>query len=136
MPKRSLGQHLDIWDRLAAAVSNNIRDIPAARQNLEILKRALAEIRKLKQRQVELRAAAQQATRDLEAAMEKASQAAVQLNAGVLATYGSQDEKLREYGLRPWRPRRRKAVPEGSQAGESAAPAEKKPRKPRRRPKS
>ena len=124
---------MDIWSRLAAAVANNIRDIPAAKQNLETLTQALAEIRKLKKLQIEMRAAAQQATRDLEAAMETANQAAVQLNAGVLAAYGSQAEKLREYGLRPWLPRRRKANPEAPQAGGSAAPAEKKPRTPRRR---
>jgi hypothetical protein len=110
MPKRSLGQHLDIWGRLVEAAMNNIRDLPAAREAVEILKQALGEIRELKQRQIELRAAAQQ--------------------------YGSQSEKLTEYGLRPWRPRRRKAAPEGPQAGDSAAPTEKKPRKPRRRRKS
>lgn len=133
MPKRSLGQHLGIWDRLVAAAMNNIRDLTVARQAVEDLKQAVVEIRELSERQTALRAAAQQMTRDLEAAKERANRAAVQVNQGVLAAYGSQSEKLAEYGLRPWRPRRRKAVPEDPQAGGSAAPAEKKPRKPRRR---
>lgn len=133
MPKRSLGSHLSIWDRLAAAVSNNLSALPALRRDLEILRQALQEIREAKKRQIELRAAAQQATRDLEAAMEKANGAAVRLNPGVLAAYGSKEEKLTEFGLRPWRTRRRKAAPEVAQAEGSPASPTAKPRKPRRR---
>jgi len=125
---------VDIWDRLVAAVSNNLRELlPIVRRDLEILKQALGEIRALKQRQIELRAAAQQATRDLEAAMEKANRAAVRVNQGILSTYGSKAEKLAEYNLRPWRTRRRKAVPEDPPAEGSPAAAAAKPRKPRRR---
>lgn len=100
---------------------------------VETLKQTLSEIRELSERQTALRAAAQQATRDLEAAKERATRAAVQVKEGVLAAYGSKSEKLAEYGLRPWRPRRRKAVPEDAQAGGGAAPADTKPRKARRR---
>jgi len=124
---------LSIWDRLVAAVSKNIKKIPPLERELEILKQALAEVREAKKRQIELRVAAQQATRDLEAAMEKANEAAVRLNQGVLGLYGSKDEKLTEFGLRPWRPRPRKAAAKAPQAKGSAAPVEEKPRKPRRR---
>jgi hypothetical protein len=136
MPKRSFGAHLSIWDRLAAAVSNSLTELPALRRDLEILQQALQEIREAKRRQVELRAAAQQATRDLEAAMEKAKEAAVRLSPALVSAYGSKGEKLTEFGLRPWRTRRRKAVPETPQAEENAATPAAKPRKPRRhRPK-
>jgi PAS domain-containing protein len=135
MPKRSLGSHVAIWEQLVAAVTNNIDElIPVVRGDLEILKQAVAEIRELKKRQTELRAAAQQATRDLEVVMETANRATVRVNQAILATYGSKAEKLTEYGLRPWRPRRRKAVPEDPPAGGSAAPSKKNTRKPRRRP--
>lgn len=133
MPKRSLGQHLGIWDRLVAAAMNNIRDLTVARQAVEDLKQAVVEIRELSERQTALRAAAQQVTRDLEAAKERANRAAVRVNQGVMAAYGSKSEKLAEYGLRPWRPRRRKAVPDDPQAEPAAVPAAKKPRKLRRR---
>jgi hypothetical protein len=134
MPKRSLGTHVSIWEQLVAAATNNIDElIPVVRRDVEILKQALGEIRELKKRQIELRAAAQQATRDLEAVMEKATRASVRVNQGVLATYGSKDEKLTEYGLRPWRPRRRKAIPEDPQSKGNASPSKEKSRKPRRR---
>jgi hypothetical protein len=112
MPKRSLGAHLDIWERLAAAVAKNSGDLPASKRDLEILQKSLQEIRETKRRQLELRAAAQQATRDLEAAMETANQATVRLHASILGAYGSKEEKISEFGLRPWRTRRRKRVSE------------------------
>jgi hypothetical protein len=133
MPKRSLGAHLSIWDRLAAAIANNPNDLPALRRDLEILQKAVKEIRETKQRQIELRAAAQQATRDLEAAMETANQASVRLHSAILFTYGSKDPKITEFGLRPWRTRRRKAVAETPSTEGSTSPTTAKPRKPRRR---
>lgn len=133
MPKRSFGNHLSIWERLAASVSNNIGELPALQRDLEILKQAVEEVREAKNRQTELRAAMQQATRDLEAAMEKANLTAVRVHEGLLSAYGSKSEKLTEYGFRPWRTRRRKAVPEDPQTAVNASPSGEKPRKPRRR---
>jgi hypothetical protein len=37
MPKRSLADHLSIWDRLVAAAMNNIRDLWIARPAVEAL---------------------------------------------------------------------------------------------------
>jgi ABC-type transporter Mla subunit MlaD len=136
MPKRSLAQHLSLWDRLATSARNNIQDLEGLQKVLETLETALGEVRALSRRQITLRAEVQQATRDLDAAKEKANQAAVQVNMGLLAVYGSKSEKLTEYGLRPWRPRRRKAVPQDPQAEPASAPAQPRPRKPRRRRRS
>jgi len=133
MSKRSLADDLDIWGRLAAAATNNIQDLSAVRAALETLQQALGEIRELSIRQTELRAAAQQATRDLEAAKERANRAAMQVSQGVLAAYGSKSEKLTEYGLHPWRPRRRTSAPEDPRSEGNASPTKEKARKPRRR---
>lgn len=131
MHKRSLGAHVSIWERLVAAVAKNLKKLSGMERDLEVLKQALVEVREAKKRQIEMRAAAQQATRDLEAAMEKANGAAVRLNSGILSAYGSKAEKLAEFGLRPWRPR--KAAAKAPQAEANAAPLGEKPRKPRRR---
>lgn len=135
MSKKSLADHLVVWDKLAANVKNNASELPALQPFVEVLKEATVEVREAKLRQVTLRAAAQQASRDLEAAMEKASEAEVRLNRGVLSAYGYKSEKLVEFGLRPWRTRRPKAAPEGPEAPASDAqplPDAPKPRRKRR----
>jgi hypothetical protein len=135
MSKKSLADHLVVWDKLATAIKNKASELPALQPFVEVLKDATVEVREAKQRQVTLRAAAQQASRDLEAAMEKASEAEVRLNRGILSAYGYKSEKLVEFGLRPWRPRRPKAAPEAPEAPESDTqplPDAPKPRRKRR----
>jgi hypothetical protein len=136
MSKKSLGTHLMVWDKLATTVKNNASELPGLQPSVEVLKDATAQVREAKLRQVTLRAAAQQASRDLEAAMEKASEAEVRLNRGLLSAYGYKSEKLVEFGLRPWRPRRPKAAPEAPEApGNDAQPLPDAP-KPRRKRRS
>jgi len=129
MPKKAFNQQMGEWKLLAEAVARNLHDFEHLRDYLEILTRTLEQLLKAKQRQAALRAEAQQATRDLEAAMAVATQAAVQLNHGILATYTNRSEKLREFHLRPRKgpgPHREKPAA----AAEQPAPA---PRPRRRR---
>jgi hypothetical protein len=133
MPKRSFAQHLGVWDRLVASLERNA-DGAVLRNYQELyqqLKEAMDQAREAKKRQLQLRAATQQATRDLEAAIAKANDASVRLNSAVVGTYGRKSEKLAEFGLRPWRPRRRKAKTQSPEAKESAASTRAKPRKTR-----
>lgn len=136
MPKESYGNHMFGWDRLAATAEDNVQDLGHMSQEIDILKEALAEAREAKHRQTVLRAAAQQASRDLDAAMEKANEVAVRLNRGILSRYGTRSEKLVEFGLRPWRPRRPKATAEAPEATGDAAQSTPTAPKPRRRRRS
>lgn len=136
MPKESYGNHMFGWDRLAATAEINVKDLGHMSKEIEVLKEALAEAREAKHRQIVLRAAAQQASRDLEAAMEKANEVAVRLNQGILSRYGNRSEKLVEFGLRPWRPRRPKAAAEAPEADGNAAQSAPDAPKPRRKRRS
>lgn len=136
MPKESYGDHMSAWDRLVASLENNSQDFGHLRRELDILKEALTEAREAKHRQIMLRAASQQASRDLDTAMEKANEIAVRLNKGILTQYGYRSEKLVEFGLRPWRPRRPKAAPEAPEAAENAAQSAPDAPKPRRKRRS
>ena len=136
MPKESYGEHMFAWDKLATSMENNSKDLGHMQREIDILKEALQEAREAKHRQLVLRAAAQQASRDLDAAMEKANEVAVRLNKGILSQYGHRSEKLVEFGLRPWRPRRPKAVAEAPEATGDAAQSVPNAPKPRRRRRS
>mgnify|MGYP003563307439 CR=1 FL=1 len=53
--------------------------------------------------EAEAQAAAQQATRDFEAAMQKAHEAATRIHSAVWGCFGKGSEKLHEFGMRPYR---------------------------------
>jgi hypothetical protein len=121
MPKKALDEHLGEWRLLAEAVARNLDELEHLRLFLETLNKTLEQILELKQRQVALRAAAQQATRDLETALAVATEAAVGLHHGIIAKYTTRSEKLREFGLRPRKgpgPRRKTSA-----AADEVAPA-------------
>jgi hypothetical protein len=103
MPKAAYGQQLQTLDHLAASVPSDEPELSHLAPLQETLKDALKDIRTAKERQLELRAAAQQATRDLEAAMERAVQAAVQLRKGLRSVCGEKSMHLISFGLRPHR---------------------------------
>jgi hypothetical protein len=103
MPKLSYGVHVLSGDHLAASLEALVPSHPHLRPLQATLQEALAEMRSAKDRQQTLRAAAQQATRDLEAAIEKAKQVSVRLHSGLLAIHGTKSAKLLEFGMRPHR---------------------------------
>ncbi|HSJ75744.1 MAG TPA: hypothetical protein VK899_06140 [Gemmatimonadales bacterium] len=128
MPKKALDEHVAEWLRLVESVTRNLVELEHLRVDLETLDKSVGDILALKQRQLALRAAAQQATRDLDASMAVATEAAVKLRHGIVAKYTTRSEKLREFSLRPRRGPgpRNQATPA---AAEEPAPAP----KPRRR---
>lgn len=137
MSKKSLADHLAEWDKLTATVENNVKDLQASQRYAELLRTAAAEVREAKQRQVTLRAAAQQASRDLEDALARARDYEARLNQGVLSAYGRKSEKLVEFGLSPRRPtgprKRKSPQPETSgEAPETTSPSSGKPSKRRK----
>jgi hypothetical protein len=103
MPKHSYGVQLTSGDLLAASIEAMEPTPPHLRALLGSLQEALTEMRTAKDRQQTLRAAAQQATRDLEAATEKAKQASLQLHCGLRSLHGAKSQKLSGFGMRPHR---------------------------------
>lgn len=138
MSKKSLADHLLEWDKLAATVEHNAKDLRAYQEYVGILRTAAAEVREAKQRQLALRAAAQQASRDLEISLEKARDYEARLHQGVLGVYGRKSEKLIEFGLSPRRPTgsRKRKSPQPETSGEAPETTSPSPRKPSRRRKS
>jgi len=107
MPKLAYGDQIQSGGHLAATLEALVPSQPQLRPLLRTLQGALRDMRTAKTRQLALRAAAQQATRDLEAATEKVKQMSVQLHCGVLAIHGTQSAQLLAFGMRPHRSARR-----------------------------
>lgn len=135
MSKKALADHLGEWEKLAATVEHNAEDLQAYQEYVGVLRAAAAAAREAKQRQLALRAAAQQASRDLEVAVDKAKDYEARLHRGVFATYGRKSEKLIEFGLSPRRPtgRRKKESPQPEASGEAPETTSPSPGKPSRR---
>jgi len=103
MPKSAYADHMQVWSHLADQMESEALDLHHLQPYLTSLQEGLREARAAKTRQLELRAAAQQATRDLEAAMEKANEAAMRLHTGLLGAYGTKSTTLIAFGMRPHR---------------------------------
>ena len=108
MHKASFAKNTAKWNHLATTVESHVEELPHLQGDRVELLDALAAAQEAKHRQLVLRSAAAQATRDQEAAMERAAQAAARIHSGVVSTYGTRSEMLGKFGLRPWRPRKRR----------------------------
>lgn len=98
------------WDRLARTVANNAPELSHLQREREALARAQREAEEARQRQAVARAAAQQATRDLEAAMARAHESATRLRSQIWGRYGRKSVKLIEFGMRPYAPARKRDI--------------------------
>lgn len=138
MSKKSLADHLAEWDKLAATSERNAKDLAAFQKYVELLRTAAADARDAKKRQVTLRAAAQQASRDLEDALVRARDYEARLHQAILGAYGRKSEKLVEFGLSPRRPTgpRKKKSPQSETSVEASENPSPSPRKPSKRRKS
>ena len=103
MHNAAFADHMERWGELTGGVAEHASDAAFLQPVQEQLIRAREEAWEAKQRQLHHRAAAQQATRDLEAAMERAHEAATRLRHGLLAKYGATNQKLVAFGVHPRR---------------------------------
>lgn len=103
MHNAAFADHMQRWGQLNRGVAEHASGAAFLQPVQERLIQARAEAREAKERQLYHRAAAQQATRDLEAAMEKAHKAASRLQQGLLAHYGNTNPKLVVFGIHPRR---------------------------------
>src|SRR5688572_2184138 len=101
MHNAAFADHMERWGQLTGGVAEHAAGAAFLQPAQESLLRARAEAWEAKQRQLLHRAAAQQATRDLEAAMERAHEAASRLQCGLLGHYGNTNPKLVVFGMHP-----------------------------------
>jgi hypothetical protein len=103
MHNAAIADHLAGWDQLARGVTDHAGEVPAPMLSqrdalVQARKKAWAAL----QRQAVARAAAQKATRELEAAMEEAHEAATRIRSGLWAHYGRTSAHLIAFGMRPY----------------------------------
>ena len=107
MPRQSFAGKMDDWERLLAAVTANqdaLLFLSAYKQQLEV---EMAGARLASIRQAATQAEAQQASRDLEGFIERGQDLATRIRAGIKTRYGSRSEKLKEFGLKVFRGRKK-----------------------------
>ncbi|HWM93566.1 MAG TPA: hypothetical protein VN493_22585 [Thermoanaerobaculia bacterium] len=90
------------WSHLATSVAITRGLPPLLQTDRKKLDQALKEAREAERRQLAHRAAAQQATRDLEAAKRRAHDAAMRIRCGLWSHYGKNSEVLHAFGMRPY----------------------------------
>jgi hypothetical protein len=94
---------MERWGQLSRGVAEHASDAAFLQSDQERLIQARRDAWEAKQRQLRHRAAAQQATRDLEAAMARAQEAATRLQCGLLGKLGAANPKLIAFGMYPRR---------------------------------
>lgn len=107
MPKTSFADLMIDWEKLLASAAANKEDLPhidAYRQQLEV---ETAGAKAASLRQASLSAEVQQATRDLEGFLQRGADLATRMRAGIRTKYGNRAEKLTEFGMKPFRKRKK-----------------------------
>lgn len=99
------------WENLGAAYRNNVPDLAGLDPLASELEGVLTELRGLTKQQATLKAAAQQATKEIADRVARGRLLATRLRNGVKAHYGTRTEKVLEFGVRPFRKRVPKIVP-------------------------
>ena len=103
MHNASFSEHLASWDRLANGVSSRAAEVRALTlSQREELIRAREKAWEAHLRRLAAKAAAQQATRDLEAAVAEAHEVATRLRCSVWGKYGRESPVLYAFGMRPY----------------------------------
>jgi hypothetical protein len=107
MPKASIAEVLVKWEKLLANVKANAAEIP----NLEVyaapLEQALTEAREITARLEIRKGIKQQESKDRRVLLKKGGAAAARVLSALKAHYGLDSERLTDYGMRPFRPRKR-----------------------------
>lgn len=99
------------WENLGAAYRNNAPDLVGLDPLAGELDLVLTELRGLTKQQATLKAAAQQATKEIADRVARGRLLATRLRNGVKAHYGTRTEKVLEFGVRPFRKRVPKVAP-------------------------
>lgn len=102
MHNASLSEHLASWDHLASGVSSRAKVSAQMQSQQEELVQARKKVWEAHVRRLAAKAAAQQATRDLDAAVAEAHEVATRLRCEVWAEFGRESPVLYAFGMRPY----------------------------------
>jgi hypothetical protein len=98
---------MDEWEKLLAAVTVNKDDLPYIETYKQQLEVEMAGARAASIRQSASQAEAQQASRDLEGFLTRGHDLANRMRAGIKTRYGNKGEKLKEFGMKVFRGRKK-----------------------------
>jgi hypothetical protein len=92
------------WEQLLEKVTAHAADLPFLESTRNDLAVALRGTKEAKARQVIFQAQLRQATRDLRESMTRSRELASRLRNGIRMRYGTSNEKLADFEIRPWGP--------------------------------
>jgi hypothetical protein len=110
MPKKAFADVMTEWEKLATTVAANKDDlsyIDGYRQQLEI---EMAGAKAANVRQSAAQAESQQASRDLDGFLASGSDLANRVRTGIKSKYGIRSEKLKEFGLKVFRGKKKSST--------------------------
>lgn len=137
MPRNSQADQFRDWAGLLEAAQRSPEVLAEIEKERLAMEQALREAEGLKARQEELTGLRQQVTQQLDAAMARGKDTAMQLRAVLKAKFGPRNERLAHFNMAPLRKRAPRtktvfveklvvAAPEGARQGtQPAAPAQK-----------
>jgi hypothetical protein len=109
------------WEQLLAAAEANRDDIPQAEAFRVQLEASLEDFRALHAQRAALEANRLRSTQELKIALDRGVVLAGRIRAWVRGQYGIHDDKLVEFGMKPWRKRKPRGRPAAG-GGEERAP--------------
>lgn len=110
------------WEQVAAGVTANEAQVPELLGGLARLQALIVLMRGLYQQYTMMRASKQDLAQQVREALREGEAIADFLKTGARAHYGNDSEKLIEFGIQPYRGRRRTKSPEPPPPPETAAP--------------
>lgn len=121
------------WQRLATALLTNAAELGHLEASRLMLEQLLARALEISERQASLRAAKQEATRELQEVLASGQRLTIMLRQGLKQFYGPRAEKLTHFDVQPFRGRKPKPA-EGPEVPtpDPTAPAGKPPADPLR----
>ena len=112
MPTGAVSDIREEWETLVETVNVNAKDLAFLEDFRTELVVELDGLKAAILRQSNLKAQAQQASRDVEGHLKRGQYLATRLKNGIRSVYGTKGEKLTEFGLNPRRNNRTKKTPQ------------------------
>lgn len=119
----TIGETLSGWQDLTSSLTNNTSEVPHLESHRTRLADLLKQAQDLTTQQAALMASKQETSKKLQKILDEGRKLATFLRVGVRQHYGTRAEKLVEFGLRPFRSRRRSEASPHRHTGKSGGSA-------------
>ena len=136
MPNASLADFVTDWEKLLKNVTDAAAELPDLAVYKEPFTQLLASAKDMLARSQASKGLKQQETKDLQILMGQGKDAAAKLRSALKAHFGPKSERLVQFGMRPFRPRKKSdkakakaknKKPEPEETPASASPSEATP---------